>query len=100
MAPDEYKVALRTKLAEAILTTGREGPGHPTIVFSAEAVDELLCIIALVIHNSAEVDTPSKSRKFCDEIARKLQKRISEMQRLAAEGGMDFLFARPAGPLS
>lgn len=94
MTPDQYQRELSRTLAEAILLTGRDESGM-TICFANEAVTELLNVAALVLHNSEECTSPAKTRALCDRLARRLQTKISEMQRLAAAGALPFVATVP-----
>lgn len=51
------------------------------MIRGAEVIDTMLSTIAVLSAGSAETASASKTRRLCDEIARKLQRRIGEAQR-------------------
>ena len=54
-------------------------PGQPrtAMLRSYELVDSMLSMIAVLSATSTETASPSKTRALCDELARKLQRRIN-----------------------
>lgn len=54
-------------------------PGQPRTAFvrSFEVIDSMLSMIAILSATSVETATPAKTRALCDQIARKLQRRIN-----------------------
>lgn len=84
----EYREEFSKGLFELIMRISLSEDGRTSMVQAGEIIDEMLSAIALLGHGSAEVSTPAKMRKKCDELARTIQKRMSEIQR---HGGADWL---------
>jgi hypothetical protein len=87
----EYREEFSKGLFELIMRVSMTDGGRTSMVQAGEIVDEMLSALALLCHGSAEVNTPAKMRKKCDELARTLQKRMRSIQRLAAQGRLDWL---------
>lgn len=78
-------------LARALVGAAHTPGAHTAIVDAHSAAEELITALALVLHGSPDYATPSSSRKHCDQLARLIQKRIAEMQRASAAGGLNFM---------
>lgn len=87
----QYREEFSKGLFELLMSVSRSEDGCTAMVQSGEIIDELLSAIALLGHGSAEVSTPTKMRRKCDEIARTLQKRMTQIQRLGTQGKLDWL---------
>lgn len=72
-----YRERLSEGIIEAIMRAGMSEDGKVTHIMSGEIVDELVSCIAFVSHTSDACSSPSATRKFCDDWARKLQRRIA-----------------------
>lgn len=76
----QYREAFRTGLFELILVISKSEDGHTAMVQAGEIIDEMLTAIALLGHGSAEVSSPAKMRRKCDDLARTIQRRMSAFQ--------------------
>lgn len=92
MTYDEYKTAFRDTLFAALLSGEKDGVA---LIYANAAVEQMLYAIALVLHNSPECDTPTKTRKTCDTLARRLQSYVSATQRMAEVGLLPNIVNRP-----
>jgi hypothetical protein len=82
-AVDAYRDKLRdgfmTTVIEASIVDNSDGTRTAAII-SGDVVDELLNVMALLIHSSVDCATPSKTRATCDVLARKLQRRVAAVK--------------------
>ena len=60
------------------------GGQRTALVRSYEAIDAMLTLIALLSATSTETRTPGQTRRLCDELAKKIRRRIAEAQRQPA----------------
>lgn len=75
-----YQARFTDELLRAIMDASivdQPGQARAAIVRSYEVVDSMLSMIAILSATSTETETPAKTRALCDQIARKLQKRIN-----------------------
>lgn len=80
MLDQEYQQRFSSELIRTIMTVSLiEQPGQPRACFirSGEIIDSMLLMIAVLSATSVETATPAKTRALCDELARKLQRRIN-----------------------
>lgn len=76
---EAYKARLTNGLLGALMRAGptTDSEGVKTVVLpSAEIIDVMTTIIALLLRDSEGTATPTKTRRMVDEIARKLRARI------------------------
>lgn len=88
---DAYADKFRAGLSMLIFAAGFDEENRTAVTMSGEATEEIITFLALILHSSDECSSPTKTRALCDQIARKLQRRISEARAQAAAGGMDFM---------
>lgn len=69
-----------TIIRESIIT--QPDGSRVSAVLSGEVTDILLMQIAMLVSGSAECGSPAKIRKFCDALARKLQRHITDANRI------------------
>ncbi len=82
--PAAYRERIMSSVTEAIIVNSiTEVEGVKTsMVMSGEVIDVMLTTIAAFAAGSEACDTPVKTRKLCDDFARKLQRRISAAQHM------------------
>lgn len=87
-----YTGKLEAGIIRAIVDASMTDQAGERVAFlmSAEIVDVLIGIAAGVVAGSDSCASPAARRRFCDELARRLQRRISGFQDRAAEYGSPF----------
>lgn len=90
-----YAGKLEAGVVQAIVDASMTDQAGERIAFlmSAEIVDVLVGVVAGVVSGSELCASPSSRRRFCDEVARRLQRRIAAFQEHAAEHGTPFRHA-------
>lgn len=87
----DYASRLQKAIFNAVMEESMSEDGKTATVLSGDVVDTLINMMAFFTHTSAEMATPSKVRKTCDDLARRLQRCVSAMQAHAAEKPIDFM---------
>ncbi len=77
---DDYQASVEKALTKAMIEASMSDDKTVCAVRSGEVCHALLNVFAFVAHTSDAVSTPTKQRKFCDEIAKRLYRRISLMR--------------------
>ncbi|TVV74699.1 hypothetical protein [Sphingomonas solaris] len=87
-----YTGKLEAGVMRAIVDASMTEQAGERVAFlmSAEIVDVLVGVVAGVVSGSESCASPSSRRRFCDELARRLQRRIAAFQDHAAEHGRPF----------
>lgn len=87
-----YTGKLEAGVMRAIVDASMTEQAGERVAFlmSAEIVDVLVGVVAGVVSGSEFCASPSSRRRFCDEVARRLQRRIAAFQDHAAEHGTPF----------
>ena len=82
--PAAYRDRIMAGVTEAIIVNSiTEVEGVKTsMVMSGEVIDVMLTTIAAFAAGSEACASPVKTRKLCDEFARKLQRRIAEARNM------------------
>ena len=90
-----YTGKLEAGVVQAIVDASITDQGGERVAFlmSAEIVHVLVNVVAGVVSGSELCATPSSRRRFCDELARRLQRRIAGFQERTAEHGLPFRHA-------
>ncbi len=75
-----YREAFTAKLVQAMFdVSAQEIAGEQVHFFrAAELIDVMVTNIAILMRDSEAVATPGRTRQYCDDLARKLQRRIAE----------------------
>lgn len=75
-----YREAFTAKLVEAMFEVSAQEVDGELIHFirAAELIDAMVTNIAILMRDSEATATPSRTRQYCDDLARKLQRRIAE----------------------
>ena len=98
----DYRARIAAALTEAILVASMDG-GRVPIIRTGEVVSALLLQIAWIAATSEATSTPTRKRKFCDDVARRLSKLIGEARQELSAGGSPITVVRelpPSGPLN
>lgn len=87
-----YTGKLEAGVMRAIVEASMTEQAGERVAFlmSAEIVDVLVGVVAGVVSGSEFCASPSSRRRFCDEVARQLQRRIAGFQDRAAQDGSPF----------
>ncbi len=80
-----YRDAFTAKLVQAMFDVShREIDGEAVhFIRAAELIDSMVSNIAILMRDSEASATPGRTRQFCDDLARKLQRRIGEAKQTA-----------------
>lgn len=75
-----YREAFTAKLVEAMFEVSAQEVNGERIHFirAAELIDAMVTNIAILMRDCEASATPGRTRQYCDELARKLQRRIAE----------------------
>jgi hypothetical protein len=76
----KYQERIEAALTDALLKTAMSEDGSTCMLKSGEIGEALINIFAFVVHTSEAVSSSTKRRHVCDEIAKKLSRRIAAMQ--------------------
>lgn len=82
---EEYRERIATAVLEAITVNSiieASDGSRVAAILSAEVVDVLSTTIAIIAAGSEACSTPTKVRQFCDDLARRIQRRIAEAKRV------------------
>ncbi len=75
-----YREAFTAKLVEAMFEVSAQEVDGEKIHFirAAELIDAMVTNIAILMRDSEASATPGRTRQYCDDLARRLQRRIAE----------------------
>jgi len=78
-----YRDAFAKRLTKAIFDVSMREIDGQTVCYmrAAELIDAMITNAAILMRDSEGTSTPARTRQFCDELARKLQRRIAEAKR-------------------
>jgi hypothetical protein len=82
---DAYKERLTTAILEALMTTGmtqQDGGQRVAVLPAEQIIDVMTTTMAVLMRDSEATASPSRCRAFCNEVARKLQRRIGEAKKV------------------
>ncbi len=88
---DQYQRDIEAALFTAIVEVSRKNDPNTAIILTGEVVSACLNIMAFFSATSEAVKTPAMTRDFCNNLARRLQKRIGAMKDEVAKGNLDFM---------
>src|SRR5687768_4592888 len=87
----EYQAKIEAAFFQAIIDVGKIPGGNVTAVLSGEVAMACLNVTALVIASSKLTSSATKTREFCDQVAKQLRKKIEEAKELAEQGEMNWM---------
>lgn len=95
-----YAAKLEAGVVRAIVDASMSGQhgGRVALLMSAEIVDVLVGVVAGVVAGSESCSTPAARRRFCDQLARHLQRRIAGFQERTARSGSPFEHVATGNP--
>jgi hypothetical protein len=74
----EYQERFTNGLIKLMFETSMDAERKVAMVRSYECIDAMMTTIAMLSATSQATASPSKTREYCDIIARKIQRRIGE----------------------
>jgi hypothetical protein len=89
---EEYRQKVESAMIKALFDASIiEHDGQRTAaLLSGEIVAACLNMIAMVTAGSSVTGSPTKNRIFCDDLAKRLRKRMAEVDELRAKGELDW----------
>ncbi len=83
MMDKAYQEKFTTALLGLLMETGMTETDGQRVAYmpAAEIIDTFVTVMGLLLRDSEGTATPKRTREFCDEIARRLQRRINEAKR-------------------
>lgn len=88
MQKSEYRSRIQTAITEAIFTASMSEDGSTCTLLSGEITEALLSQIAFIVHTSADMDSPTKRRRNCAELGKKLARMIEAYQSANVAAGI------------
>jgi hypothetical protein len=83
MMDKEYQARFSSGIIELMMTTGMTETNGQRVAYmpAGEIIDTFVTVMGLLLRDSEGTATPARTRQTCDEIARKLQRRVNEAKR-------------------
>lgn len=83
MMDKEYQQRFSNGIIELMMTTGMTETGGQRVAYmpAAEIIDTFVTVMGLLLRDSEGTATPKRTRETCDDLARRLQRRINEAKR-------------------
>jgi hypothetical protein len=90
---EEYQAAVEQAIFCAILDASKR-PDRTCLVTVAPVVQAMLNTLALLMAAGPATNTPQRTREFCEELGKRLRKRIVAMKAERAAGSLSFVHFR------